>query len=76
MALESSLYFVMKHYGLSLREIDQLSTEEFSMMFTWAAAAAAHEAELTEKQTAASKSSMPVAGTKVGGPMPFSEGKW
>ena len=74
MALESSLYFVMKHYGLSLRDLDQLSTEEFSMMFTWAAAVSAHEAEESKKQMGESKSSMPVAGTKVGGPMPFSEG--
>lgn len=74
MALESSLYFVMKHYGLSLRDLDQLSIEEFSMMFTWAAAAAAHEAEQAEKQMGESKSSMGVAGTKVGGPMPHSEG--
>ena len=66
----------MKHYGLSLRDIDDLSAEEFGMMFTWAAAASAHEAEQMEKQTGESKSSMGVAGTKVGGPMPHSEGSW
>lgn len=74
MALESSLYFVMKHYGLSLRQIDELSPDEFAMMFTWAAAASAHEAEEMDKQSADSKSAVGVAGTQVGGPMPFSEG--
>lgn len=74
MALESTVYFVMKHYGLSLRDLDDLTTDEFSMMFTWAAAASAHEAEEMEKKTAQSKSSMGVAGTQMGGPMPYSEG--
>lgn len=74
MALESSLYFVMKHYGLSLVDLDQLSVDEFGLMFTWAAAAAAQEAEEMEKQTADSKSSMRVAGTETGRPMPFSDG--
>jgi len=74
LSLESTIYFVMKHYGLSLRDLDDLTTDEFSMMFTWAAAATAHEAEQVDKQTADSKSSMGVAGTQVGGPMPHSEG--
>lgn len=74
MALESSLYFVMKHYGISLRDIDELSPDEFGLMFTWAAAAAAFEAEETQKQIGESKTSMPVAGTDTGGTMPFSEG--
>ncbi len=66
----------MKHYGLGLRDIDDLTADEFSMMFTWAAAASAHEAEEMEKQSAGSKSSMGVAGTKVSGPMPYSEERW
>jgi len=66
----------MKHYALSLRDIDDLSADEFSMMFTWAVAASAHEAEEMKKETGESKSSMGVAGTQVGGPMPHSEGSW
>jgi len=76
LSLDSSIYFVMKHYGLSLRDIDELNSEEFSMMFTWAAAVSAHESEEMDKQSEGSKSSMQVAGTKVGGPMPFSDGSW
>jgi len=76
LSLDSTVYFVMKHYGLSLRDIDNLSAEEFGMMFTWAAANSVYEAEEMEKQNEGSKSSMPVAGTKVGGPMPHSDERW
>ena len=74
MALESSLYFVMKHYAISLKDIDNLSPDEFRLMFTWAAAASAYEAEQTKEKMGQSQSSMPVAGTQVGSPMPHSEG--
>lgn len=76
MAVDSATYYVMKHYSLSLRDIDSLSPSEFSQMFTWAAAADAHQAEETKKQTESSNSKMPVAGTAVGTPMPFSKESW
>jgi len=76
LALDSSVYFVMKHYGLSLKDIDDLSTEQFSTMFTWAVAVSTHEAEEAEKENRQSQSSMQVAGTKMGGPMPHSDGSW
>jgi hypothetical protein len=72
MALESASYYVMKHYSLSLRDLDALSTDEFSMMFTWAAAADSHAAEKQKESMGDSKSKMRVAGTDVGRPMPHS----
>lgn len=76
MALQSATYYVMKHYSLSLRDIDSLSPAEFTQMFTWAAAADAHQAEEQRKQTESSNSRAPVAGTGMGEPMPYSQERW
>ena len=76
MNIDSAMYFVMKHYSISLREIDSLSPSEFEMMFTWAAAVEEHQAEQQKKQTESSNSKMPVAGTSVGTPMPYSKESW
>ena len=76
MNIDSAIYFVMRHYSLSLREIDSLSTEEFEMMFCWAAAVTEHEGEQQRKQTESSNSKMGVAGTDMGAPMPFSKESW
>lgn len=64
----------MKHYGLSMRDLDQMSADEFEQMFVWAAAAEAVKAEEMDKQNAQSKNAMKVGGTDVGRPMPFSDG--
>ena len=76
MLLDSASYFVMKHYSLSLRDLDSLTTDEFSQMFTWAAAAAAYEAEKTKEQTDKSQAAnaVKVGSTDMGKPMPHSEG--
>ena len=74
MALDSATYYVMKHYSISLTEIKTLSKEEFSQMLVWAVSSDKVQQEQMEKQTAGSKSQMPVAGTDTGGPMPFSDG--
>ena len=74
MALDSATYYVMKHYSISLTEIKTLSEEEFSQMLVWAVSSDKVQQEQMEKQTAGSKSQMPVAGTDTGGPMPFSDG--
>lgn len=74
MALDSAIYYVMKHYSISLTEIKTLSDEEFSQMLVWAVSSDKIQQEQMDKQTAGSKSQMPVAGTDTGGPMPFSDG--
>ena len=38
MALESAIYYVMKHYSISLSDIKTFSDEEFSQMLAWAVA--------------------------------------
>lgn len=74
MAIDSALYYVMKHYSLSLKDLDELSQDQFDQMFTWAAAVDAYTAEKQEKEMGASKSQMKVAGTDGSKPMPFSKG--
>ena len=75
MALDSTVYFVMQHYSISLREIDSLSMPEFEQMFVWAAAAEQMKAEEMKKAGSSSTANgMPVGKTDVGKPMPFSEG--
>ena len=74
MSLDSSIYYVMKHYSISLTEINQLSNEEFSQMLVWAVASDSVQAEEQEKQQAKSQTKMPVGSTNMGSPMPHSEG--
>ena len=74
LALDAGVYFVMKHYSLSIRDIDALSPDEFGQMFVWGVSAKAVEAEEMEKAVDGAKSGTRVAGTDVGSPMPYSEG--
>lgn len=71
MAMDSAVYFVMRHYSLSLREVHYLTPSEFDQMFTWAAAATAHEAK---QQKEAQRKGQKVESTDYGSPMPYSEG--
>jgi hypothetical protein len=74
MALESAAYFVMHHYSLSLTDLDKLTPEGFSMMFTWAAASVKHQAEQSKDGQAASQDKMRIGSTDMSRPMPHSEG--
>tara|TARA_R100000808_G_scaffold5264_1_gene16138 strand:- start:10150 stop:10407 length:258 start_codon:yes stop_codon:yes gene_type:complete len=74
LVVDAGVYMVMKHYSLSLRDIDSLSMDEFGQMFSWAVAAKKIEAEEMDKAVDGAKSGARVAGTDVGGPMPHSEG--
>ena len=38
MSMDSSVYYVMKHYSLSLSDIKSLTQEEFGEMLIWAVA--------------------------------------
>tara|TARA_R100001163_G_C4895446_1_gene86455 strand:- start:150 stop:398 length:249 start_codon:yes stop_codon:yes gene_type:complete len=70
--IESFQYLVMKHYGLSMADLNNLTEDEFEQMLSWAAAAEQVKAEEMEKATAESKNKSSVAGTS--GPMPHSKG--
>ncbi len=76
MLLDSAIYFVMRHYSLSLRDVDELSSDEFNQMFSWAAAVAEYEAEKMKEQSdkTNSSSAVKVGSTDMGKPMPHSEG--
>ena len=74
MGLESASYFVMRHYSLSLRDLDEMSPEGFTRMFTWAAAVSKFEADQQQKKMEESNSKQRVANTDGSRPMPGSEG--
>jgi len=74
MSLDSSVYYVMKHYSLSLLDIKCLSEDEFSQMLVWAVASDSFQADEMDKQQAKSQSKMQIGSTNMGGPMPHSEG--
>tara|TARA_R100000008_G_C3587449_1_gene173636 strand:+ start:509 stop:730 length:222 start_codon:yes stop_codon:yes gene_type:complete len=72
--MDSSIYYVMKHYSLSLSDIKSLTQEEFSQMLVWAVANDELQQEEMDKQKAESQSKMSIGSTNMGGPMPHSEG--
>ncbi len=74
MSMDSSIYYVMKHYSLSLSDIKSLTQEEFSQMLVWAVANDELQQEEMDKQKAESQSKMSIGSTNMGGPMPHSEG--
>ena len=71
--MNSSAYFVAKHYGIRLGDVWDRSLHEFEESFAFASAAKKIEAEEIEKATNDSKGKMSVAGTDAGTPMPFSD---
>jgi|TARA_R110000824_G_scaffold101736_3_gene241620 hypothetical protein len=74
MSMDSSTYYVMKHYSLSLSDIKILTQEEFSQMLIWAVANDEIQNEDAEKRQGDSQSKMKIGSTNMGGPMPHSEG--
>ena len=71
--MNSSAYFVAKHYGIRLGDVWSMSLHEFEESFAFAAAAEKIKAEEMEAATSDSKGKMRVAGTEAGQPMPFSD---
>ena len=74
MSMDSSVYYVMKHYSLSPSDIKPLTQEEFAQMLVWAVASDEIEREEIEKKQGESSSKMKIGSTNMGGPMPHSEG--
>lgn len=72
--MNSSAYYVAKHYGLRMGDVWAMSNYEFQESFAFASAADRLKGEEMEKATQQSKGKMPVAGTSAAQPMPFSEG--
>jgi len=59
--MDSSVYFVAKHYGLSIPEVRAMTEQEFEDSFAFGVAAERIKADEMEKATKDAKS-----GTKVG----------
>ena len=59
--LDSAIYFVAKHYAISMAEVRNMSEEDFEDSFVFAAAAERIKAEEMDKATKDAKS-----GTQVG----------
>ncbi len=71
--MNSSAYFVAKHYGIRLGDVWNMSQHEFQESLAFASAAEKIKVEEMEKATNDSKGKMSVAGTDAGTPMPFSD---
>jgi len=72
LALEFPLYMVMSHYHLGPKDLSEVSSEGFDMMFKWSMAHKQLEAQ--EMADADKEGKTQVGSTKMGKPMPFSEG--
>mgnify|MGYP003138475660 FL=1 len=71
LGFEASVYYVAKHYGMSIEEVWNMSAKAFEQSFVWANAADRHQAEEMEKTTNKGKNKARVGSTH--GAMPFSE---
>ena len=69
--LDSSIYFVAKHYNISIPDVLLMSPDEFEQSFVWAAAAKKVEADALDKADAEIKGGMRVGSTSAGEPFPF-----
>jgi len=68
--LDSSIYFVAKHYGLSIPEVRAMTEQDFEDSFVFAAATEQIKVEEMEKATKDAKSGTQV-GPSEGQPFPY-----
>ena len=68
--MDSAIYFVAKHYGLSIPEVRAMSEEEFEDSFVFGAAAERVKADEMEKATKDAKSGTQ-GGPSKGQPFPY-----
>jgi len=72
MAMDGGVYFVAKHYGISITEVYQMTPEIFEQSFVWAVAQKTIEQEEMNKATGDVKSKSNIASGKgPGQPFPF-----
>lgn len=71
--MNSSAYYVAKHYGIRIGDVWSMSLHEFEESLAFASAADKIKAEEIEAATKDSKGKVSVAGTDAGQPMPFSD---
>jgi len=71
--MNSSAYYVAKHYGIRIGDVWSMSLHEFEESLAFASAADKIKGEEIEAATKDSKGKVGVAGTDAGQPMPFSD---
>jgi len=72
MVLDGGVYFVAKHYGISITEVQQMTPEIFEQSFVWGMAQMQIEQEEMDKATGDVKSKSNIASGKgPGQPFPF-----
>ena len=72
MALDGGVYFVAKHYRISITEVQQMTPEVFEQSFVWGMAQMQIEQEEMDKSTKDIKSESNIASGKgPGQPFPF-----
>jgi len=73
--IDGMIYFVARHFKISMAEARSMSEDDFSTSFAWATAASRLEAEEMEKATGEMKQGQRVGKTETGKPFPGSE-RW
>ena len=71
--IDGMVYFVARHFKISMAEARQMSEKDFADSFAWATAAARYEGEEMEKATGEMKQGQRVGKTDTGKPFPGSE---
>ena len=68
--IESSIYFVAKHYGISIPDVLSMSIDDFEQSFVWASAMKTIEGEQIESATKDVKGGTRIQTTKAGQAFP------
>jgi len=70
--MDGVMYFVAKHYGLSIPEVQQMTQEEFEQSYVWGVAQTMIQQDEMDKTTADMKTqSNTASGKGPGEPFPF-----
>jgi len=69
--IESSIYFVAKHYGISIPDVLSMSIDDFEQSFVWASAMKTIEGEQIESATKDVKGGTRIQTTKAGQAFPY-----
>ncbi len=72
--VDGMVYYVARHYKISITEVLAMAPDVFEQSFVWATASDRRQADEMEKVTNQSKSTTSIGSTERGTPFPGSEG--
>jgi hypothetical protein len=72
--LDGMVYYVARHYKVSISEVLAMSPETFEQSFVWATASDRLQSDEMEKATNQSKTKTSIGSTERGTPFPGSDG--